>query len=322
MKYNIQMKADDFFKIHNKIKSENVEIKDKQVTFNINMESYKTLKKSGYKFKIVDNLNNKIKGFFIRYYIVLIGILYVFSIIYIDSYRISGIKFNKETPINKEIEHIIKDNYKRLLWFDYCSLDYDELSIKLRQKYSSYPYINVYEQNNEIIVEIFNYDEKFNNEIKNIVGSVVAKKDAVVDLIYVYSGTSNVYKNKYVKKGDVLISENLTSDTKVSAKGLIMGYTYEMVNLSINKENKSYTITNNENVYHKVNFCSLGFNVGKGKNESFEFCDYEYEKIFNIYNLLTIERVTEKASRKYNWFGNCKSWSIKDCTRKIRSKQI
>ena len=183
------------------------------------------------------------------------------------------------------------------MWFDYCSLDYDELSIKLRQKYSSYPYINVYEQNNEIIVEIFNYDEKFNNEIKNIVGSVVAKKDAVVDLIYVYSGTSNVYKNKYVKKGDVLISENLTSDTKVSAKGLIMGYTYELVNLSINKENKSYTITNNENVYHKVNFCSLGFNVGKGKNESFEFCDYEYEKIFNIYNLLTIERVTEKEKK-------------------------
>ena len=68
MFYNVQMKTEDFFKIHNRIVAERVEIKDKNVTFKIDMTSYKFLKKSGYKFKIIDSMNNKLKGFFVRYY--------------------------------------------------------------------------------------------------------------------------------------------------------------------------------------------------------------------------------------------------------------
>lgn len=295
MFYNVQMKTEDFFKIHNRIVAERVEIKDKNVTFKIDMTSYKFLKKSGYKFKIIDSMNNKLKGFFVRYYIVLIGILFVFSILYIDSYRVSGIRFNKETEINNEIENIIKSKYKRLLWIDYCNLDYESLSLNLRKKYSSYPYINVYEKNNEIIVDIFNYDEKYTGLIENINGNIISKKDAVIDMIYVYSGTSEVYKNKYVKKGDVLISGVLSEDVVVSAKGLVMGYTYEMKNISIPKEFQKEFLTNNIETYNRINIFSLGFNMGK-KN-SFEHYEYLTTTTFNLYNIFCIEKVIEKEKK-------------------------
>ena len=255
------------------------------------MTSYKILKKCGYRFKITDNINNRIKGFFVRYYIVLIGLLFTFSILYIDSYRVSDIIFNKETEINNDIEKIIKKNYKKLLWMDYCNINYNELALQLRKKYSSYPYINVYEKNNEILVEIFSYDEKYEGKIDNVFGNIVAKKDAIIDTAYIYSGTSNVYKNKYVKKGDILISGNILDDIIVSAKGLIMGYTYELIEITIPKKYNKYETTDNLSSYHKVNFLSVGFNIGK--KESFEYYDLTTEDIFDLYGIFTIEKVIE-----------------------------
>lgn len=197
MNYKVIMNKNDFFKIHNRIAAKNLEIKEDKVSFEVELGSLNVLKESGYSYHLVDSFRIKLRFFIKQYYLVLVGVLFLFSVLYINSYRVNGIFFNINTPINASIEQRIKKSYKRLFCFNFSNLNYAALSKSLRIEYVEYPYIEVYAKGNKILVDIYSYDDEYPQAATNDAkGDIIAKKDGVVDRFYVYNGSAQVGKNK------------------------------------------------------------------------------------------------------------------------------
>lgn len=293
MQYKVKMKSDDFFKLHSKLKTYNMEIESNYVIFDLDIDNFKILKESKYNYELIDSMNNKAKKFIYKHYIVFIGLLYVFAIMYIDSFRVSNIVFNNNTPINDDIETYIESKYKKFLIYNYINVDYKDLSNQIRQAYSSYPYINVYKKDDEIKVEIYNYNDKISEEeYYNVIGDVVATKDSIVDQFYVYNGTLNIYKNKYVKKGDILIDSKLGNNVYVSARGLIYGYTYERIKLIVDKKEEVFSYTKREDDYYKISIFSYNFNIGK--DNDYNAYDEISDEKFSLFGFFSIKKIVDK----------------------------
>ena len=290
MIYKIKMSKQDYFKINNKIISNNLEIDGEDVFFEVESGSYQILKKSNYKFKIVESLQSRIIRFVSKNTLIIIGILFLFSILYINLYRVTRIDFNRETPINDEIEYKIRSSFKKLFFFDFCSLNYEKLSKELRVKYAEYPYIEVDFEHNVISVTIFNYDEVSYNNEGNVEGDVVAKKDGIIDLFYIYNGQNKVSKNQYVKSGDILISGAIV-EKYVQASGLVMATTYDKVILSIPKSETISMATMDSEVYFQVNLFNMNFDVGKDNNYS-NF-DRNENITFNLFDFFSVKKIED-----------------------------
>ena len=107
------MNKDDYFKISNKIISSNLSINDEEVTFEIEGGSYNILKRTNYEFKVMESLKSKILRFFSRYGLLITGVMLLLSILYMNIYRVNRIEFNRDTPINADIEYRLKSSFKR-----------------------------------------------------------------------------------------------------------------------------------------------------------------------------------------------------------------
>lgn len=285
MIYKIKMKKDDYFKISNKIISSNLSINDDEVIFEIEGGSYNILKRTNYEFKVIESLRSKLLRFFSRYGILITGILFLFSILYMNIYRVRGIVFNRETPINEEIEYRIKSSYKRLLCFDFCSINYKEFSKDMQKTYFEYPYINVSCKNNLISVYIANIDEANYTLSSPLEGDIVARKDGVVDIFYVYNGKSVVSKNKYVKEGDVLIEGTST------VRGIVLATTYDKVELSISKEFKTEQVSDEVSNYYDLSI--FNWNVPLGKKKTFDLYQKDEALVFNLFDFFSLKKIAE-----------------------------
>lgn len=291
MKYKIIMNKNDFFKIHNRIAASNLEINNDEVSFEVELGSLNILKNSGYSYHLVDSFRIKTKEFMSKYYLLLFGILIVFSFLYINSYRVSKISFNTFTPINNEIEEAIVKSYRKILNFNFSNLNYNEFSKSLREKYIEYPYINVYNKNNDILVDIYNYNDKYPLDSKNNVnGDIVAAKDGIIDVYYVYSGYSLAKKNMYIKKGDVIISGNINNNI-TSSRGLILGYTFEKQKVVIPKEENITEVSTSAQKYYEIKVLNYTLPI----NKQFHFNNYNKKsnKCFNLFDFFSIEEIEE-----------------------------
>ena len=63
MIYKIKMNKEDYFKLNNKIVSANLEIDGEEVTFDVEGGSYHILKKSKYKYKLIESFQTKVIRF-------------------------------------------------------------------------------------------------------------------------------------------------------------------------------------------------------------------------------------------------------------------
>lgn len=291
MTYKIIMDKNDFFKIHNRIAAKNLEIKEEKVRFEVELGSLSVLKESGYPYHLVDSFRIKLQFFIKQYYLVLIGVLFLFTILYINSYRVNTIRFNITTPINQSIEARIRQSFKRLFCFNFSNLNYTAFSKELRLEYVEYPYIEVYSKNNDILVEIYSYDDKYPDKSDNFsAGDIVAKKDGIVDSFYVYSGNSLISKNKYVKKGDVLISGSINNNS-VTSKGMVMAYTYEKVSLEIAKREETEAETDSRQSYYRLCFFNQGFSVNK--KTSYGLFNSTEKNVFNLFDIFYVKKIEE-----------------------------
>lgn len=285
MIYKIKMNKDDYFKISNKIISSNLSIDDHEVTFEIEGGSYNILKRTSYPFKIIESLRSKILRFFSRYGLLIAGVLFMLSILYMNIYRVKTIEFNRDTPINKDIEYRIKSSYRKLFCFDFCSLDYKEFSKDMQRTYFEYPFINVSCKNNVISVYVADVDEANYNVEAPLTGNIVAKKDGVVDSFYVYDGKLQVSKNKYVRKGDLLIEGNS------SVRGLIMATTYDKVEIEIPKKTQEEELTAEVSTYYDLSLFSMNFSIGK--KPSYELSERQEEQVFNLFGFFSLKKIAE-----------------------------
>lgn len=284
------MKKSDFFKLHSKIAVKNLEIKDDYARFEVELGSYNIIKDSGYKYTLNDSFRIKFVSFVKTYYLLLIGILFLFSILYINSYRINNIIFSEETPINSKIEEKIKMSYKKLFFHNFSTIDCTKLSKELRGRYCEYPYINIVNKNNNIYVEI----KRKNNEEYNFDDftgkNIVAKKDGIIEKCLVYRGKSDIRKNEYVKKDDILINGSL-NNSSVSPCGLILAYTYEKVTIDVDKNIENEILTNNKQTFNRLCLFNEFFNLGRKYN--FDIYDENINVIFNFYDVFSIQRIEE-----------------------------
>lgn len=283
MNYKIKMNKKDFFKVNNRILTSNIVIEDEDVIFEVELGSYNILKKLNYEFFILESIADKTKRLTKRYALILLGLTFMISILYINSYRVSEIVFNRETSINQSIKTNIEESYKQLLFFDFIDLDFNEYSKDLCKKYFEYPYINVSKQNNKIYVYIADVNEVSID--KNLSkGNLVSKYTGIVDIFYVYEGTSLVYKNKLVNENDVLIEGE-------SSKGLVMGTTYKKVNVKIKKEESLFEYSNKSLEYKELILFNKVFKIGK--KEEFSNFDRKEEVKFNLFNFFIIKKIVE-----------------------------
>ncbi|MDE6656626.1 MAG: sporulation protein YqfD [Anaeroplasmataceae bacterium] len=285
MIYKIKMNKDDYFKISNKIISSNLIINDDEVTFEIEGGSYNILKRTNYEFKIIESIRSKIYRFFSRYGLLVTGVLFLLSILYMNIYRVKTIEFNRETPINKDIEYRLKSSYKRLLCFDFCSINYKEFSKDMQKTYFEYPFINVSCKNNVISVYIANVDEANYTVEAPLVGNIVAKKDGVVDVFYVYNGKSMVSKNKYVREGELLIEGN------DSVRGLVLATTYDKMEIEVQKKISQEQLTEEQTSYYDLSLFNMNFSLGR--KTFYELYDKEENLVFNLFDFFSLKKIAE-----------------------------
>lgn len=290
LNYKIKMRKSDFFKLHSRIAVKNLEIKDDYARFEVELGSFNIIKDSGYKYILNDSFRIKLISFIKAYYLLLIGILFLFSILYINSYRINNIVFSEETPINSKIENKIKMSYKKLFFYNFSTIDCAKLSKELRGMYCEYPYINIVNKNNNIYVEI----KRKNNEeylFNDFTGkNIIAKKDGIIERCIVYSGKSDIKKNEYVRKNDILINGSL-NNYSVSPCGLVLAYTYEKVTINVDKSVRNEITTNNKQSFNRLYLFNEFFNIGRKYN--FDNYEENINEIFNFYDIFSIQRIEE-----------------------------
>lgn len=290
MDYKIVMDKNDFFKIHNRIAVKELQINEDKAIFNVELGSLTILKDSGYSYKLIDSFKILLKKILSKYYLILIGLIFLFSILYINTFRIKKIEFNLVTPVNSKIEDDLKSRMRSLYFFDFLNIDYNEYSSELRREYSEYPYIEAYSKNNILYVNLFENEGYIDKTINDIKGDIVASKDGIISEFYVYNGQSNLIKNKYVKKGDILISGTI-NNKMLTAKGKVFAYTYEKKIVDIPKVESVTYITDKSN-YYQINIFSKLINISKEK----EFNNYNQSSdiIFNLFDIFSIKKIEEE----------------------------
>lgn len=290
MNYQIIMDKNDFFKIHNRIAVKDLKIDENKAIFNVDLGSFTIIKDSGYSYKLVDSFKIFFKKIISKYYLLLIGLIFLLTILYINTYRIKKIEFNLITPINSTIENDLKSRMKKLYFFNFLNIDFNQYSKELRNKYSEYPYIEAYSKNNVIHVNLFQNESYVQKVASDPNGDIIASKDGIISEYYVYNGQSFLSKNKYVKKGDVLISGTI-NEKLVSAKGKIFAYTYEKKKVTIPKTEYVSLITDKTS-YYQILLFNNPVNINKKK----EYIDYnKNEEIkFNLFDWFSIKKIEEE----------------------------
>ena len=179
-----------------------------------------------------------IKSIGILYYLVvlfckkinIIGVISFVLTLLICSRFIFKVEITGNSPSNtKLVEEVLKENNINAgdLKKSYQELNeiYDDLKASFKGKID---YLNIYQEGGVLFVKYTNSVGA--KEVENNFQNIYASKDGVIQSIDVSSGNIVVQVNQFVKKGDLLVSNTITStngENKIIAtKGKIMAYTY------------------------------------------------------------------------------------------------
>lgn len=179
-----------------------------------------------------------IKSIGILYYLVvlfckkinIIGVISFALTLLICSRFIFKVEITGNSPSNtKLVEEVLKENNINAgdLKKSYQELNeiYDDLKASFKGKID---YLNIYQEGGVLFVKYTNSVGA--KEVENNFQNIYANKDGVIQSIDVSSGNIVVQVNQFVKKGDLLVSNTITStdgENKIIAtKGKVMAYTY------------------------------------------------------------------------------------------------
>ena len=310
----IRMIKSDFFRIHNKIDSKNVEINNDYSTFEIDYSELKKIKNQKIPYEILETKATKLKLFIKNYYLLIIGILLLFFMIYINTYRVDKIEFSEDTPINSSIETRINKALINLFCFKFSNIDYDKLTIRLQNEYLEYAYIGVCQKNNTIYVSLSKNEEI---EIKQTAkGSVYSTTDAIVTDFYIFNGESNIYKNKFVKKGDLLISDNGSG-----TRGYILGTSYKKIVQEIPKKQEKIEY-NNYNKFTRLTLFGYDFNFKRNENSNYISNETTKFNLFSLFQIKEIEECEKNAIIVENSLEAARKIAIDNINNEFRANQI
>ena len=179
-----------------------------------------------------------IKSIGILYYLVvlfckkinIIGVISFALTLLICNRFIFKVEITGNSPSNtKLVEEVLKENNINAgdLKKSYQELNeiYDDLKASFKGKID---YLNIYQEGGVLFVKYTNSVGA--KEVENNFQNIYASKDGVIQSIDVSSGNIVVQVNQFVKKGNLLVSNMITStngENKIIAtKGKVMAYTY------------------------------------------------------------------------------------------------
>lgn len=179
-----------------------------------------------------------IKSIGVLYYLIvlfckkinIIGVISFALTLLICSRFIFKVEITGNSPGNtKLVEEVLKENNINAgdLKKSYQQLNdiYDDLKASFKGKID---YLNIYQEGGVLFVKYTNSVGA--KEVENNFQNIYASKDGVIKNIDVSSGNIVVQVNQFVKKGDLLVSNTITStngESKIIAtKGKITAYTY------------------------------------------------------------------------------------------------
>lgn len=179
-----------------------------------------------------------IKSIGVLYYLVvlfckkinIIGVISFALTLLICSRFIFKVEITGNSPSNTMlVEEVLKENNINAgdLKKSYQELNeiYDDLKASFKGKID---YLNIYQEGGVLFVKYTNSVGA--KEVENNFQNIYASKDGVIQSIDVSSGNIVVQVNQFVKKGDLLVSNTITStdgENKIIAtKGKVMAYTY------------------------------------------------------------------------------------------------
>ena len=179
-----------------------------------------------------------IKSIGILYYLVvlfckkinIIGVISFALTLLICSRFIFKVEITGTSPSNTMlVEEVLKENNINAgdLKKSYQEVKeiYDDLKASFKGKID---YLNIYQEGGVLFVKYTNSVGA--KEVENNFQNIYASKDGVIQSIDVSSGNIVVQVNQFVKKGDLLVSNTITStngENKIIAtKGKVMAYTY------------------------------------------------------------------------------------------------
>lgn len=299
MNYKIKMEQKDFLKTSGKLKAKNVIVNANKVTFYTDKQSLDYLDNSKIEYELLTTVKretlkhiNLVKPF-------ILGLVVLCTMLYMNTYRVAKINFNKETPINLQIEDDLKSQFRHLYFSNYCSIDYYEYSKNLRVAYPAYPFINCSKNGSTINVSIYEYDESYQTLKDDPIGNIIATKDGVITEYHIYNGVTDIKKNDYVKKGQILAYSNMLTFTNrtdtlyTSAKGLFLANTYEESLVTVPKIVSSESLSGKTNSYYELEIGSTSIPFGKNSFNTFSSVSNTKFSLFGFinYNKLTYKEI-------------------------------
>lgn len=298
--YKISMYYDDYLVNHHNIIAHDIITKDNSVIFYTVKETIDYLNINDIQYVIETSLKQKVKDIIIFKKFIFFSLLILLFCIYINGYRVQNIIFNIDTPINDKIEEQISLSYKKLLFFNFTTVDLQKLSKDLRSEYSCYEWISI--SKNFDIIEVEIIKTGLNNQYEDeLYGDIISTKEAIVESYKVFSGSVLIEKNQYIKPGDILI-KGMYNDVIVSPKGVVLGYTFEIKTYKINKEITENKLTGSNTSFFKVDFLNKSIDITK----EFKYNIYEetFKEYFKIPYVLTLYKVEHQEKENLTYFND------------------
>lgn len=267
--------------VRNKIELHNIRhISDKEIIITISEHDYDFLlnHKSIYEIQVVGYRGlPKIKHFLKKNSIFLVAILFGFSILLF----LTNIIFEVEVIYNEEsIRNLITtelrlydiEKYKFVKPFK----EIEKVKKQILEKYKDkieWLEISRIGTKYEVRLELRKLPQK---DIDDKMYHIVAKKDAIIKKIEVTHGEKIKNINDYVKKGDIVISSNITLNENikgtVSAKGSIYGEVWYQVDVEYPFVYKEEIVTGKNKTTYGIQFLNKTYNL-------FDFKPYQNKRV-------------------------------------------
>lgn len=285
--YKISMDYNDYIIYHEQITGIDLQSEGNSIIFYTNKETINFLDMNNINYIIETNLKDKIKSFLIFKKFIFVSILFLLFSLYLNTYRVQDVVFNIDTPINYIIEQRINASNKKVLFFDFNKIDYQQLAKDLRSEYPCYEWISITKDYDVVEVEIIKtgLDNTYSD---NLDGDIVASKSGTIVSYLVHSGDILIEKNINVNKGDVLIKGSYY-DTVVSPKGIVLANTFDIETYKIYKEDKNDELTSKSNSFYEFNIINNIFDLN---NQIYTDYNIIHNEIFKIPFIFTLSKVT------------------------------
>jgi sporulation protein YqfD len=289
MNFKISVDYDDYFSNSLNLTATNIEVVGDAILFQTDKESIKYLDDNNIRYMLHYSKTGQVGYFLAHRGGIIIGLLFVFILVFLNSFRVNKINFNSVYPINGSVEEYIKSQNKELLMFSFHKNNYDYLSKELRSMYVEYEWINVWKKGTTIYVDIIASQEEKIDYKDDFSADIVAGKSGIINQYSVYNGEINIEVGKYVEKGEVLIKGDSTGVK--CAKGFVLATTYDTITIDIKKEEIKKELTGINTKYYTLNIFGRSFNFFKKK----EFIESEIKtkNIFTLPYLFSINKIEE-----------------------------